>query len=440
MIIAIDGPSGTGKSSVAKCVAKKLGFTFFDTGAMYRALAWWVRQEGIDPSREEEIAKQLPSFHYEIKMDIRGEKRYFAGSTDVTEAIRTSEISSISSQIAAYPEVRHAMVAIQRNFGERGHAVFEGRDMGTVVFPNADLKIFLTARPEIRARRRYEELLLKFPEMEDSLQFDQILNEIEERDRNDSTRAASPLKQAPDAILIDTSALSLEEVVNSILALAMKKKRYSPMKLSYKIVYWMARIFFKVCFRLKIYGLEHFRTGSGILASNHASNFDPQVLSISCPEEVQFLAKEYLFRIPFLGRLIRILNSHPVSGTSTDVATFRKILELLHEGKKVILFPEGTRSIDGQLQPLERGMAFIAYKARCPIFPVYLDGTFAAWPRGKKLPRLFGRMRVVFGAPIEIEDVEGLDKKEAEKQLTERTEQSLRNLKTWLENGAQGIP
>lgn len=440
MIIAIDGPSGTGKSTVAKSVAKKLGFTFFDTGAMYRAAAWWIRQENIDPDHREEIARRLPQFRYEIEIRPNGERRYIVGSTDVTEAIRSPSISTEASKIAAYPEVRQAIVEIQRNFGGRGNAVFEGRDMGTVVFPDANLKIFLTAKPMVRAQRRFDELLLKFPELSESLKFDQILKEIEERDRNDSTRSISPLKQADDAILIDTSERSVDEVVAQILVLVRQMRRYPPMKLSYKIIYWIARIFFKVCFRLRIYGLEHFRTGSGILAANHVSNYDPPVLSISCPEEVHFLAKESLFRVPLLGPLIRMLNSHPVSGSSTDARTFREIVRLLQEGKKVILFPEGTRSADGELQPLERGMAFIAQKAHCPIFPAYIEGTFPAWPSSKKFPKLFGRITVVFGAPIEWSDVEGLDKREAERYLTERTEESLRNLKIWLENGARGLP
>ncbi len=440
MIIAIDGPSGTGKSTVAKCIAKKLGFTFFDTGAMYRAAAWWIRQEKIDPANREEIACRLPQFRYEIEVRPSGERRYLVGGEDVTEAIRSPSISSEASKIAAYPEVRQSMVEIQRNFGHRGNAVFEGRDMGTVVFPDADLKIFLTAKPRIRAQRRFDELLLKFPELSESLQFDQILREIEERDRNDSTRAVSPLKQAADAVLIDTSEQSINEVIAQILILVRQLRHYPPMKLSYKVVYWMARIFFKVCFRLRIYGLEHFRTGAGILAANHVSNYDPPVLSISCPEEVHFLAKESLFRVPFLGWLIRILNSHPVSGSSTDAHTFREIVRLLQEGKKVILFPEGRRSADGKLQPLERGMAFIAQKARCSIFPAYIEGTFPAWPSGRKFPKLFGRITVVFGAPIEWSDVEGLDKREAERRLTEQTADALQNLKIWLGNGAQGVP
>lgn len=221
MIITIDGPSGTGKSTVAKAVAKKLGFAFFDTGATYRTLAWWVLKEGIDPADPEKVVEALPRFQYEIRVE-KGDRRYFANGTDVSEVIRTQPISMAASQIAIYPAVRQAMVKIQRSYGASADVVFEGRDMGTVVFPHADLKIFLTAEPKVRAERRFAELSQKFPGIK--MTKEDLLKEMEERDIADSTRKVSPLKQAEDAILIDTSFLSAEEVVEQIIEL--KKKRY----------------------------------------------------------------------------------------------------------------------------------------------------------------------------------------------------------------------
>lgn len=441
MIIAIDGPSGTGKSTVAKGVAKRLGFTFFDTGAMYRAVAWQILQDGIDPSDQKAVTDALPRFAFHIKTSPDGERSYFVGTHDVSKEIRSQHISSVASKVAIYPEVRQTLVQIQRKFGQETDAVFEGRDMGTVVFPNADLKIFLTAKPEVRAERRYKELKGKFPDLAAELSLDQIQVEIEARDVNDSTRAISPLKQAADAILIDTSNLSVEQVIQQIVKLKPKaKKPYAPMKLPYFLVYWTARIFFKVCFRLKIYGLEHFRPGAGILAANHVSMYDPPVLSISCPEEVHFLAKQSLFSIPLMGRLIRCLNSHPITRDAADIQTFRLIIRLLGEGKKVIIFPEGSRSADGTLQPLERGIAFLAQKTECRIFPIYLEGTYAAWPVTKKQPKFFGKMACVFGRPIEWQEFVELDKKAAERAALERTRQSILALKAWYEAGARGTP
>lgn len=435
MIITIDGPSGTGKSTVAKGVAKRLGFTFFDTGAMYRSLAWFILKEGIDPAAEGQIEQLLPRFHYEIKISRPGERRYLVCGTDVTEEIRSQTISSAASQIAVYPKVREALVNIQRKFGQSVDAVFEGRDMGTVVFPHADLKIFLTATSEIRAERRYRELIEKFPDFETTQE--EILKEIEKRDLNDTTRAVSPLKQAPDAILIDTSNLTAHQVIDKIITLK-PRRQFPRMKFSYSFVYWLARIFFKCCFRLRIYGLEHFRPGAAIIAANHTSFYDPPVLSISCPEEVHFLARNSLFHAPLFGSLIRLLNSHPVARDASDMQTFKMLIDLLEKGNKLILFPEGKRSLDGELVPFERGLAFLVQKARCRILPAYISGAHKAWPPGKKVPKFFGKITVVFGSPIEWE--EEFSKKTAQAQILARTEQAIRDLKEWLQAGAVGIP
>jgi 1-acyl-sn-glycerol-3-phosphate acyltransferase len=160
-------------------------------------------------------------------------------------------------------------------------------------------------------------------------------------------------------------------------------------------------------------------------------------LSISCPEEVHFLARETLFEIPLLGPLIRCLNSHPVARDASDLQTFKDMLKLLEEGKKLILFPEGQRSFDGELLPFERGLAFLANKAECRIIPAYIEGGVAAWPRAKKFPHLFGKMRIAFGSPIEWHSG---DKRAVEKRLTEETERAIRALKRWLESGAEGSP
>jgi len=435
MIITIDGPSGTGKSTVAKGVARRLRFTFFDTGAMYRSFAWLVLEQGLDPADEEKVVGVLDKFQYDIRSTRSGERRYFVCNADVSEAIRSQPISMAASQVAIYPLVRKKMVQIQRSFGYAVDAVFEGRDMGTVVFPDADLKIFLTAKPQIRAERRYSELVHKFPDL--SMTQDEILKEIEKRDETDTTREVSPLKQAPDSILIDTSYLTAHQVIDKILRLK-PKKRFPKMKLSYKIVYSLARFFFKTCFRLRIYGLEHFRNGAAVIAANHASYYDPPVLSISCPEEVHFLAREGLFKIPILSRLIKMLNSHPIARGASDAQTFKKMLGFLSDGKKLILFPEGERAHDGKLLPLQRGLAFLVQKAKCRIIPAYIHGSYDAWPRGKKVPKIFGKMAVVFGSPIEWE--ERSDKKVAQEQITKRTEQAIRDLKAWYDHGAKGTP
>jgi cytidylate kinase len=435
MIITIDGPSGTGKSTVAKAVARHLGFTFFDTGAMYRSLAWKILSLGIDPADEEKVVNCLGCFDFEIQTDAKGDRSYFVEGRNVTGLIRSREISTISSQIAAYPGVRKSLVKMQRKFGRSCNAVFEGRDMGTVVFPEADLKVFLTARPTVRAERRYRELLAKFPDLSEPLSIEQVLKEMAERDKNDSDRVLSPLKQAPDAVLIDTSDDSVDQIVAKILRLKARiKKRPPSMKLSYFFVYWLARIYFKIFFRLQVYGVEHLRPGAGLLVANHTSFFDPPVLSVSCPEEVHFLARESLFRIPLLGRLIKMLNTHPVSRDASDLHVLRQMVRLLGEGQKLIMFPEGTRSATGEIQSFERGFSFLAKKAKCTIYPAYIDGAHKSWPMGRKFPRFFGKITCVFGAPIEWEDFEDFPKDEVEKQLAEHCFHAIGSLRSWLRN------
>ena len=213
MIITIDGPAGTGKTTIAQRLAGKLGYNYFDTGAMYRALTHLVIKNRIDIQNIKVLSAFLADFHFDIH-DIDGQKHYYVDDEDVTEVIRTQEVTQKVSEISANGDVRHAIVDLQRAFGKSKNAVFEGRDMGTVVFPKADYKIFLTARPTVRAERRYLEL--KGKKM--SVNEQEILMELTQRDHFDSTREISPLKQADDAYVIDTSDLSIDQVVEKILA------------------------------------------------------------------------------------------------------------------------------------------------------------------------------------------------------------------------------
>jgi CMP/dCMP kinase len=437
MIIAIDGPSGTGKSTVARRVANKLGFIFFDTGAMYRSFAWKISQDQIEPSDHEKVVLALRSFHYEINH----EGHYFVNGTDATEAIRSREIAMIASEIAAYPEVRNHMVKIQRKLGRSCDAVFEGRDMGTVVFPDAELKIFLNAKPTVRAERRYKELLSKFPDEKKPLTIEQIQEEIALRDKNDMTRSVSPLKAGSDAIFIDTTDATIDEVVEKILRLKPNlKSRFSSMKFAYWFVYTLARGFFKLFYRLKIYGDEHIRPGAGLLIANHTSFYDPPILSISCNEEVHFLARASLFQVPLLGRLIRTLNTHPVARESADMNALRQMVRLLSLGKKLIIFPEGTRSKTGKIHHFKPGFSFLAKKTKATIYPAYIAGAYDVWPAKKKLPKLFGKISCVFGSPIYWDEFEDLPKETAEERLMQRCMQAIEDLKEWLESGAKGSP
>lgn len=216
MIITIDGPIATGKSTIAKRLAREIGFIFFDTGAMYRCLTYSVLKNHINVDDANALQEFLKNFQFEIKIK-HGERYYFVDGEDVTLKIRGEEVTSNVSKVSAILAVREKLVNLQREMAVGVNAVFEGRDMGTIVFPNAELKIFLTGRPEVRAARRFEELRAKFPNETMSLTLEKVLEDITARDLYDTQREVSPLCQAPDACVIDTSDLTLEEIILKIL-------------------------------------------------------------------------------------------------------------------------------------------------------------------------------------------------------------------------------
>lgn len=228
MIITIDGTVATGKSTVARKLAEAIGFIFFDTGAMYRAVTYAILKQSIDINNLDLLAKFLNSFDFDIKI-IKRERHYFLGNEEITEKIRRNEISANVSRVSAVKMVRDKLVEIQRELSVGVNAVFEGRDMGTTVFPEATVKIFLTGRPEVRARRRYNELKAKFPEDTKNLTLEGCMEEINQRDLYDSTRELSPLKPADDAYVIDTSDLTIDEIVFKILEYkdGIKTRRHS---------------------------------------------------------------------------------------------------------------------------------------------------------------------------------------------------------------------
>lgn len=227
MIITIDGPAGTGKTTVAKSVAEELGFTYLDTGAMYRALTYGIISKNINADDLDALQAFLDTFPVTMKSHL-GEKRFFLGEEDVTDKIRTNGVTQLVSKISAFKVVRDKLVETQREIASGVNAVVEGRDMGTVVFPHANLKIFLTADPRVRAERRYKELKEKNPD-DASITVEWVLEDINRRDAYDAGRDISPMKPADDAVIIDTSALSIDDVINRVIVLKEKgetKSRY----------------------------------------------------------------------------------------------------------------------------------------------------------------------------------------------------------------------
>ena len=217
--VAIDGPVGAGKSSLARICAKKLGYIYVDTGALYRTVGLFCVRNSIDTDNHTAVKLAISS---KLKLEIRlidGTQHVYMNGEDVSEDIRTPEMSMMASKVSAIGEVRHYLVDIQRKMAEKNNVIMDGRDIGTVILPNAQVKIFITAKPEIRAKRRYDELVAKGMDVK----FENVLSDLNKRDYNDSHRAEAPLKQADDAVLLDTSELDFDGSANAIIKIIEEK-------------------------------------------------------------------------------------------------------------------------------------------------------------------------------------------------------------------------
>ncbi|MBO5462446.1 MAG: (d)CMP kinase [Clostridia bacterium] len=210
--IAIDGPAGAGKSTIAKTVSKELGYIYVDTGALYRTVGLNVLRQGKDTKNEADVVPTLEGLNVSLRF-VNGEQRVFLGDEDVSEAIRQNEVSMAASNVSAIPKVREFLFGLQRDIAEKNNCIMDGRDIGTVVLPNAQIKIYLTASAQARADRRYKELTEKGQEVN----YDNILKEIELRDYQDTHREIAPLKKADDAVLVDTTELDLNGSIEYML-------------------------------------------------------------------------------------------------------------------------------------------------------------------------------------------------------------------------------
>lgn len=218
--IAIDGPGGAGKSSVAKKIASKLGIIYVDTGALYRTIGLFMLNNGVSPTDAEAVSKRLGDFSLELKF-VDGKQVILLDGVDVGDTIRTPEVSMAASAVSAIKEVREFLLNTQRDIANKNSVIMDGRDIGTVILPDAEVKIFMTASAECRATRRYKELL----ERGADVKFEDVLREMNERDHNDSTRDVAPTAAAPDAVLLDNSDMTFEESVAAVIAIVDEKTK-----------------------------------------------------------------------------------------------------------------------------------------------------------------------------------------------------------------------
>ena len=386
--IAIDGPGGAGKSSVAKAVASKLGIIYVDTGALYRTIGLYMLNSGINPKDEAAVTEALPRFTLELKFT-DGKQTIFLNGDDVGDSIRTPEVSMAASAVSAIGAVREYLLNTQRDIARKNSVIMDGRDIGTVILPNAEVKIFLTASPEARAKRRYNELIAKGQ----NVTYEQVYNEMVERDTNDSTRALAPCVPAEDSILLDNSDLTFDGTVDAILKIIKNKKEKKTFYMkAHRILAPMIRFFF----RIHAEGLENIPAETPIIfCSNHIAAKDPVMIAAACRRQITFLGKKELFSVPILGWLIKKLGAVKLDRSGSDISAIRASVEVLNKGGALAIFPQGHRypGVHPATTETKNGAALIAYRSGADVVPVCI--------KLKNFKYRFLRKKViVFGKPI----------------------------------------
>ena len=396
--IALDGPSGAGKSTIAKAVAAKMKYVYVDTGAMYRAVACYMLTSGTDLDNTDEIIDKLKDIA--IKLEYKdGAQHVILNGEDVSDKIRTPEISMAASKTSAIPDVRTFLFDLQQTMAKENDIIMDGRDIGTVVLPNADVKVFLTASAEERAKRRFKEL----QEKGDPSTYEEVLRDVEQRDYNDTHRETAPLKKADDAIEVDTTKLDLQQSIDEICRVITeklgekknsepvtekkpraarvimdvrpisKKHRVNPLKVGlYGLFRWIVVGLYHIYYDIRWEGVENVpKDGGNIFASNHRSYQDPVFIALHTRVPLSYMAKEELFQGNKAFKwLITTFGAFPVSRGKGDTAVIDTSIEKLEMGRNLAIFPEGTRSMDGKVGKGKTGVALIAAVAQTKIVPV----------------------------------------------------------------------
>lgn len=433
LVVALDGPGSSGKSTVGAAAAAALGYRFCDTGLLYRAVTWLAIRRAIqesDPAGLVALAHEV-----ELIADRAGRlAQVRVGGDDVTEAVRGPEVDAAVSAISRVPELRRALLERQRRIAAEGRIIMAGRDIGTVVLPDADLKLFLDASAEERARRRAEERGLE-PDGDDAAE---ILDQLRSRDEIDTTRPVAPLRAAPDAVHLRTDGNALETTVGLVVdAIRRREAELAPvaptpmarphppprarrsvrptpiatrLNLVITVGSFVMRILARLLTRVRIEGDVDAipRSGAVIVVANHASNADPVLiggfLNPLIGRPMNWLGKREVFDVPGLSWLAYHGGVHPVERGAADIEAFKSAMRILEAGHVLAVFPEGTRSPDGRLQPAKDGVAVLASRSGATVVPIGVGDSDRLWPKGKRLPRFTPSVTVRIGEPFRLDE------------------------------------
>ena len=394
-VVTIDGPAGTGKSQTAKQLARRLGVPCLDSGAVYRAIVLALQRAGITDVTDPGIPTLLSANPVSA---VSRENRFqvFIGDEDVSELIRSEALGQAASRFATHGAVRYSVGELCRRFAADRGCVSEGRDLGSAVFPDAGLKIYLIASLDVRMKRRFKQL--QAAGGTDSIE--EVRAEMIERDDRDCNREIAPLCFPEGAIRIDTTYLSFEDQVEAIASLYYGGGRRRGSRF-FRGVQFTTRLFFKGILGARIRGLANMPIGGAIVASNHVSNTDPPLLGCIVPGAIAFMAKEELFRNRFQRWLITSLYAIPIRRGRVDRTALKACMTQLNQAMPLIMFPQGTRVKEGSTGKIHTGVAWLARKTQVPVVPTRI--------RSNGLWRSFLRkdpIQVTFGEPIPPSPIE----------------------------------
>lgn len=414
-IIAIDGPAASGKSTVAREAANRLNCIYVDSGAFYRAVTWKMLREAVNTKNPLKILPVLYKSKWAFEVRDRAVVLSIDGE-EPGEALRDKDVREAVSDIAAMSAVRTFVVSNLRKLKKFGSLAVEGRDIGSVVFPKTPYKFYLDAAPDERAKRRHAELIARG----ETGKAREVMESLKRRDDKDSSRKAAPLKIADGAYVIDTSKYDAEGVVRVLLGRITDLEKPRSDKMINPIWYRITCKFFGICLKcinqIEVHGVQNVpKSGGVIIASNHASYLDPPAVGASSRRMrmTHFMARDTLFKNPLMGWWLHRVGVIPLNRErGGDLKAMKTAIQLLKDGACVALFPEGTRSPDGNLQPPRPGVGFLVAKGESPVVPVYVHGSYEAWSKysgGLKHKPI----RVVFGKLITQEKIQSLGKGKA---------------------------
>ena len=444
LVVALDGPGSSGKSSVGAAAAARLGYRFCDTGLLYRAVTWLAIRRGIGETDPAALVRLVEEVRLVPDESGRLGRAEVAGE-DVSAAVRSPEVDAAVSALSRVPELRAALLVRQRRIADGGRIVMAGRDIGTVVLPNADLKIFLDASPEERARRRTEERGLE----SGGSAADEVLEQLRRRDELDTTRPVAPLRAATDAVRLRTDGNALETTVELVVAAIRHReselaalvappsatrtrirgaRRRRPiestpiatrMTVIITVTSFVMRLLTRLFTRVRIDGDIGAipRTGAAIIVGNHASNADPVLIGAFLAPRIgrpmNWLGKREVFDVPGLSWLARHGGVHPVERGAADIEAFRTAMRILDAGHILAVFPEGTRSPDGRLQEAKDGVAVLASRSGATVVPIGVSDSDRLWPKGGRLPRFTPSVTMTIGEPFRLDEALGIADRDA---------------------------